>query len=82
MRKIVVLVIAAFSLTACEDIGEAIVINRETIEPVCHEDQAKVVAPYRKGVDKKEGLRWVCVNLDDFADEDSMARLDAILANK
>lgn len=52
----------------------------ETTRPRCLEDEALVVAPQIPSQD--EDLRWVCVTLDDWADEDSMARLDAILAGR
>lgn len=49
------------------------------VQPVCPEDAAIVVAPARIG-DTVGQLRWVCVTLDDFADKESIARLDAILS--
>jgi hypothetical protein len=62
---------AAVLLASC-DFGEAGVVR-------CQEDEVAVVAP---DSNPNHGLTWVCVVLDDFADADSIARLDAILAER
>lgn len=49
-------------------------------KPDCFEDEAIVVAPQIEG--QTEDLRWVCVAIDDFADEDSQNRLRAILVHR
>jgi hypothetical protein len=45
----------------------------------CQEDQAAVVAP--APADWPYPLYWVCVTLDDFADQDSLERLDGIVGH-
>ena len=44
-------------------------------DPGCFEDEAAVVA---YDPDPAHGLTWVCVALDDFADDGSLARLEEL----
>lgn len=73
MKKILCILALIAALGAC-NWGEAGVV-------ACDENEVAAVLPDEDG--KPDPFKeWACVTLDDFADEDSIARLDAILADR